>query len=135
MPWFPLRVVQTEYELTPGNRLTIFRHSIQVDVGGANWLNPHCFFDTGASLSVVSQAVARQLGAALTPIPVQPGPIPTFENGAPVQPTTPAQLLGWWDSVAQQLVPCILGELSVRLRNRATGEASDPLRLVAKVLQ
>ncbi len=31
MPWFPLQTTQVEYELTPGNRLTTFRHSLHVD--------------------------------------------------------------------------------------------------------
>jgi hypothetical protein len=135
MPWFPLRVIQTEYELTPGNRLTTFRHMLHVEVGGANWLQPRCFFDTGAQISVVSHYVAQNLGAVLTPIPVQHGPIPTFEDGAPVQPTPNNNLLGWWDPIAQQLIPCVLAELTVQLRNRHTGTTSDPLRLVAKALQ
>jgi hypothetical protein len=135
MPWFPLRIVQKEYELTPGNRLTTFQHSLHVEVGGANWVRPHCFFDTGAQISVVSQFVAQRIGTALTPIPVRHGPIPTFDNGAPIQPTPPDNLLGWWDPVGQQLVPCVLAELTVQLRNRNTGTTSDPLRLVAKVLQ
>jgi hypothetical protein len=135
MPWFPLRVVQTEYELAPGNRLTVFRHAIHVDVGGAAWVQPHCFFDTGAPFSIISQPVAQRIGAAITPIAVQSGPIPTFENGNPAQPTPPDHLLGWYDPTTHQLISCILAELTVRLRNRATGETSDPLRLVAKVLQ
>ncbi|MCI0702717.1 MAG: retroviral-like aspartic protease family protein [Planctomycetia bacterium] len=80
MPWFPLRAVQTEYELTPGNRFTTFRHSLHVQIGGSNWLDPYCFFDTGAPFSIISQSVAQQIGAMLTPIPVQFGPIPTFER-------------------------------------------------------
>jgi hypothetical protein len=135
MPWFPLRVVQREYEVTPGNRLTAFRHSIHVDVGGANWVRPRCFFDTGAPFSIVSQAVAQQIGTAITPILVQHGPIPTFENGVPAQPTPAAHLLGWYDPDTNQLIPCVFGELTVRLRNRNTGATSDPLRLVAKILQ
>lgn len=135
MPWFPLRAAQTEYEFTPGNRLTVFRHSILVDVGGANWVRPRCFFDTGAPFSIVSQTVAQQLGAAWTSIPVQHGPIPTFENGVPASPTPTNHLLGWFDPNTNQLVPCVFGELTVRLRNRNTSETSDPLRLVAKVLQ
>ena len=133
MPWFSLQTTQVEYELTPGNRLTTFRHSLQVDIGGANWLNPTCFFDTGARLSVVSQAVAQGIGAALTPIQVRRGAIPTFENGIPASPTS--ALLGWWDPIAQQLIPCVLAELVVRLRVAGTNTVSDPLRLVAKVLQ
>jgi hypothetical protein len=135
MPWFPLRVVQREYEITPGNRLTVFRHFIHVDIGGANWLNPHCFFDTGSAFSVVSQTVAQNIGAAITPIPVQHGLIPTFENGTPALPTPSNHLLGWFDPNTNQLIPCVFGELTVRLRNRTTGETSDPLRLFAKVLQ
>ena len=76
-----------------------------------------------------------QVEYELTPIPVRRGPIPTFENGAPAQPAAPGQLLGWWDSVAQQLIPCVLAETTVRLRNRYSGDTSDPLRLVAKALQ
>lgn len=133
MPWFPLHTTQVEYELTSGNRLIVFRHSLRVDIGGTNWLNPTCFFDTGARLSIVSHAVAQGIGAALTPIPVQHGPIPTFENGAPVAPTP--GLLNWWDPVAQQLIPCVLAEMTVRLRIDGTNTVSDPLQLVAKVLQ
>lgn len=135
MPWFPLQATQVEYELTAGNRLTTFRHSLRVNIGGANWCTPTCFFDTGAVFSVVSHTVARRIGATLTPIPVRRGPIPVFENGAPAPPAAPGQLLGWWDSVAQQLIPCALAELTVRLRVAGTSTTSDPLRLVAKVLQ
>jgi hypothetical protein len=135
MPWFSLRVIQTEYEITPGHRLTIFRHSIHVDVGGAGWVRPHCFFDTGAAFSIISQSVAQRIGAALTPIPVQHGPIPTFENGVPATPTPSDGLLRWFDPNTNQVIPCLFGELTVRLRNRTTGATSDPLRLVAKVLQ
>jgi hypothetical protein len=135
MPWFSLRTLQTEYEITPGHRLTIFRHSIHVDVGGSNWVRPHCFFDTGAAFSIISQPVAQQMGTALAPIPVQHGPIPTFENGVPATPTPSDGLLRWFDPNTNQLIPCVFGELTVRLRNRTTGATSDPLRLVAKVLQ
>lgn len=135
MPWFPLHTTQLEYELTPGNRLTAYRHSLRVDIGGVNWRSPTCFFDTGAVFSVVSQPVARSIGAALAPIPVRRGPIPTFENGVPTPPASPNQLFGWWDSVAQSLIPCVLAEMTVRLRNRRTHDESDPLQLVAKVLQ
>jgi hypothetical protein len=134
MPWFSLRANQTEYEFSTGNRLSIFRHSIHVDIGGVGWVRPHCFFDTGAPFSIVSQPVAQRIGAALTPIPVQRGLIPTFENGAPAPPTPSDHLLGWYDPNTNQLIPCAFGELSVRLRNRVTGETSDPLRLLAKVL-
>ncbi len=133
MPWFPLHTTQVEYELTPGNRLITFRHSLRVDIGGTSWRTPTCFFDTGARLSVVSQSVAQAIGASLTPIPVRHGPIPTFENGVPVAPAP--GLLGWWDPIAQQLIPCVLAELIVRLRVAGTNTVSDPLRLVAKVLQ
>jgi hypothetical protein len=135
MPWFALRATQVEYELTPGNRLTVHHHSLLVDVGAASWVSPHCFFDTGAVLSVVSRTVAQSVGAAFIPIPVRHGPIPRFENGVPVQPAAPDSLLGWWDSIAQQLVPCVLAEMTVQFRNRQTGVVSDPLQLVAKVLQ
>ena len=135
MPWFALNSVHTEYELTPGHRLTVYRHSLSADIGGASWVRPHCLFDTGAPLSVVSQSVAQRIGAALTPIAVRRGPVPTFENGAPAAPTSSAGLLGWWDPISQQLIPCVLAELTVRLRNRRTNDQSDPLRLVAKVLQ
>ncbi len=95
MPWFSLHTTQVEYELTPGNRLVTYRHVLLVDIGGANWHRAHCFFDTGAVFSVVSQSVAQLIGAALTPIPVRHGPIPMFENGRPTaQPAAPAQLLG-----------------------------------------
>ena len=135
MPWFPLRTTQFEYELTPGHRLTTFRHSLRVNIGAAGWRTPHCFFDTGAVFSVVSQSVARNIGAAFTPLTVRRGLIPTFENGTPAPPAAPNQLFGWWDSVAQQLIPCALAELTVRLRVDGTNTVSDPLRLVAKVLQ
>jgi hypothetical protein len=135
MPWFPLHVTQVDYELTPGNVLTTFRHQLRVEVVGAITRRPFCFFDTGATFSVMSYSLAQALGAAVTPLAVGPSPIPMFENGVPVAPTSTAPLLTWWDALGQQLIPCVLAELFVRLRNANSNVTSDPLRMVAKVLR
>jgi hypothetical protein len=135
MPWFGLHPTATEYEVAPGNWYTAHRATLRVEVGWNAWLTPYCFFDTGAPFSVVSQTVGLGVGSHFVPIPVTNNPVPRRENGNLIAPAPPNQLLTWWDPVARVSVPCVFGELTVRLRNRQTRVTSDPLRLVAKVLQ
>lgn len=135
MPWFALRTSQTDYDLAPGSRLTTFRQLLQVDLGGRGWTSPYCFFDTGAPVSIISQVVAQRIAAHITPIPIQNDPIPVFENGTPMPSVPRNRFCTWWDPIAAQSIPCLLAELTVRFRNRLTGDVSNPLRLVAKILQ
>ena len=135
MPWFALHPSSAEYEIAPGDWVAADRPTLRVEVGWADWLNPYCFFDTGAPFSVVSQTVVAGIGSQFVPRPITHNPIPRRLNGNPAAPVSANQLLSWWDPVARASIPCAFGELTVRLRNSRTKVTSNPLRLLAKVLQ
>jgi hypothetical protein len=135
VPWFALRSDQIEYELAPGQRVTSLRASVEVRVAGAPWLRPYCIIDTGAPFSVVSQSVAAALLGHIHWLPVPHGPVPRFVNGQPIAPAPLNPLLTWWDPLAQVALPCRLAELTVTFTGANPPRTSDPLNMVAKVLQ
>lgn len=112
--------------------LVATRPTLRVEIASASWLRPYTFFDTGAPVSVVSQAVAN--GAALRPIAV-PNPVPRTQHGRPLPAEPAARFLTWRDPVANVDIPCRLAELDVRFRDRHSGATSGLLTMVAKVLQ
>ncbi|MBY0459957.1 MAG: hypothetical protein K2V38_21785 [Gemmataceae bacterium] len=134
MPWFALDPDPIEYQPAAGPVLLAVRPVLRVEIGYAGWVRPYAFFDTGAPFSVISQAAALNIGASLRPITL-PDPIPATRGGLPVAPVPAAQLRAWWDPIAGVPIPCLLAEITVRLRDRDTGRTSDPLRMVTKVLQ
>jgi hypothetical protein len=135
MPWFALRPERIEYEIAPGRRITSHRATVEVRVAGAPWLRLYCFVDTGAPFSVVSQTVASALASHLTWLPVPSGPVPRFANGQSIPPAPLNPLLTWWDPLAQLAIPCRLGELIISFSGLNPPRQSDPVTMVAKVLQ
>lgn len=125
MPRFALRFDPVEFETGPGVRLPALRPAVTASVDGAQ-IQPYCFFDTGAPLSVVSSPVARYLN--YQPVPLS-DPIPRFVRGVPAG-NVPAREFLTWDGL-----PCVLAELAARFRDVRTGQVSQPVRWVAKVLQ
>lgn len=134
MPWFALGSDQIDYHPTAGAPLRAVRPALRVEIGNSNWLRPYAFVDTGAPFSVVSQPVAAGIGTALQPLTI-PNPVPVTRGGQPTAPAPANQLLTWWDLLTRSSIPCVLAELSVRLRDQRTGHISGPLTMVAKVLQ
>src|SRR5579883_220477 len=125
MPRFALRFDPVEFEAGPGFRLPAFRPAVTVSVDGSS-IQPYCFFDTGAPLSVVSYSVARHL--TVRPVPVS-DPVPRFVRGVPAGQVPAREFLSW------EGLPCGLAELTARFRDVRTGQVSQPVRWVAKVLQ
>lgn len=134
MPWFALNHDLTEYEIDPGQRLPVHRPVVDVHIESAGRLKPYCFFDTGAPFSVISSQVAVSLNHRITPVPIHGRSVPVYLNGTLTRQASLTELLTWWDPLAQQAIPCLLGEVTVRFRT-SSGQVSQDLTLLAKVLQ
>ncbi|AWM39738.1 hypothetical protein GobsT_19010 [Gemmata obscuriglobus] len=134
MPWFALQPDVIEYQTVSWGPLVATRPTLRVELAGARGLQPYTFLDTGAPVSVVSQAVAIGIGAALRPIAV-PNPVPRVQHGRPIPAEPATRFLTWRDPFANIDIPCRLAEFDVQLRDRHTGATSGPLTMVAKVLQ